>query len=335
MNLENLEEEMRSKGFKEAYIQTCLEYAGKLKANELPIIFDSKHLSLLMGLNVTVLYSYYIMADSLYNKIKVPKKTGGHRELFVPSENLKFIQRWLLSHILYKCKVHRSVNGFVREKSIINNAQRHIGKEVVVNLDIKDFFPSISSKQIYLLFIEMGYSKHLSKVFTGLCTSSDILPQGAPTSPYLSNLICRRLDERLENLAEKIQASYSRYADDITFSGSKDIRKYIALIKRVIVDEGFIVNEKKVRVQFQYHRQMVTGLIVNNKLSVPQKTKKYLRQQIYYCQKFGVKDNLKKQNIFKSNYKEHLYGMAYFIKMVEQDVGLNFLNELDKIDWEG
>lgn len=334
MDLFILKREMEKKNIDGIYIQKCIEYAQNLKDKGLPIIFDIKHFSMLMGLKSNELYGYYKVADILYKKIRIPKKMGGSRELSIPSENLKYIQRWILDHILYKCEIHDSACGFVKNKSIVDNAKKHVQKECVINLDIKDFFPTIQSKQIFFLFRGFGYSEHLSRIFTGLCTYSRVLPQGAPTSPYLSNLICLKLDERFQELAENIGASYSRYADDITFSGNKSIRKYIALFKNIIKSEGFSVNEKKVRVQFQYHSQMVTGIIVNEKLSVPQKTKSYLRQQIYYCRRYGVKDNLRKQEIFKSNYKDHLYGLAYFIKMVESQTGLVFLAELNEIDWE-
>ena len=329
-----LKKEMIKENHTEDYIELCVSYAQVLKDNGYPIIFDVKHFALLIGVNPKEIYSYYLFPEELYKTIKIPKKKGGLREITAPSENLKYIQRWILDNILYRASVDNNVNGFIKNKSIVDNAKEHVGKECVMNLDIKDFFPSITYIQIYNLFIKFGYTRHLSMVFTGLCTYKNILPQGAPTSPFISNLICKRLDSRLDHLAKKVDATYSRYADDITFSGNKNITKYLSLIKRVITDETFKVNEKKVRVQFKYHQQMVTGIVVNEKLSVPTKTKKYIRQQIYFSKKFGVKDNLRKQNINKTNYREHLYGLAYFIKMVESDYGNELLRDLSEIDWE-
>lgn len=329
-----LKKEMIKENHTEDYIELCVSYAQVLKDNGYPIIFDVKHFALLIGVNPKEIYSYYLFPEELYKTIKIPKKKGGLREITAPSENLKYIQRWILDNILYRASVDNNVNGFIKNKSIVDNAKEHVGKECVMNLDIKDFFPSITYIQIYNLFIKFGYTRHLSMVFTGLCTYKNILPQGAPTSPFISNLICKRLDSRLDHLAKKVDATYSRYADDITFSGNKNITKYLSLIKRVITDEKFKVNEKKVRVQFKYHQQMVTGIVVNEKLSVPTKTKKYIRQQIYFSKKFGVKDNLRKQNINKTNYREHLYGLAYFIKMVESDYGNELLRDLSEIDWE-
>lgn len=334
MNINELEDAMLAEQLEKDYIDLCINYAKNLITHGLPVIFDSKHLAKLIGIEVHELYAYYELSQTLYKEAVIPKKTGGSRTINAPSENLKYIQKWILENILYRIESSHVSMGFVPQRSIVNNAKRHIGKECVINLDIKDFFPSISYIQVYNLFISLGYTRHLSMILSGLCTFNNELPQGAPTSPYLSNLICKRLDSRLLNLAEHIEATYTRYADDITFSGERKIVKYIKLIKRVIREEQFKVNEKKVRVQFAHHQQMVTGLVVNTKLSIPAKTKKYLRQQIYYAQKFGVSNSLEKQEINKSNYKGHLFGLAYFIKMVEPSCGIEFIEQLKQIDWE-
>lgn len=334
MDVKKLENEMIIKEYSHEYTELCVSYACNLIDNGFPVIFDSKHLALLIGMEAKELYSYYELAQMLYKQAVISKKKGGNRILNMPSENLKYIQKWILENVLYKIECSYVSTGFVPQKSIVDNAKQHIDKECVINLDIKDFFPSISYIQVYNLFQNFGYTKHLSMVFAGLCTYNNVLPQGAPTSPYLSNLVCTRLDSRLLGLANYIGATYTRYADDITFSGKKEITKYIKLIKRVIKEERFNVNEKKVRVQFKHHKQMVTGLVVNTKLSIPIKTKKYLRQQIYYAKKFGVRSSLERQGVTKSNYQGHLFGLAYFINMVEPDCGSEFIEELRKIDWE-
>ncbi|WP_201713015.1 retron St85 family RNA-directed DNA polymerase [Rossellomorea arthrocnemi] len=334
MNIDTLKKMMENEQLSEDYINLCVTYARSLEDKGLPIIFDSIHLAKLIGIGTKELYSYYELAQTLYSTAVIPKKTGGSRKLNAPSENLKYIQKWIVENVLYRLDTSKVATGFVPQKSIVDNAKPHVGKECVINLDLKDFFPSIKYVWIYNLFISLGYTRHLSMLFTGICTLNNELPQGAPSSPYLSNLICEKLDSRLSSLAENMGASYTRYADDLTFSGDKEITKYIKLIKRVIKEEKFELNEKKVRVRFSYHQQMVTGLIVNEKLSVPQKTKKYLRQQIYYAKKYGVSSSLQKQGVTKSNYNGHLFGLAYFIKMVEPDCGTKFIEELKQIDWE-
>lgn len=334
MNLEILKEKMLKDEYDHNYIDKVASYAENLEFNGHIIIFDIKHLALLSGINSQLLYAHYEMRENQYKEFKIPKKTGGYRKIIAPSENLKYIQKWILDNILNTLNINGFANGFVANRSIITNARKHVGKACVVNIDIKDFFPSITYQEVYSVFIEMGYTRHLSIFFSGMCTHEGVLPQGAPTSPILSNIVCDNLDNRLAELANNINADYTRYADDITFSGNKSIAKYIKLIKTIIRNERFEINRKKLRVHYQHHRQMVTGLIVNEVLSVPKETKRYLRQQIYYSKKHGVTDNLLKQGIFKTNYKEHLYGLAYFIKMVEKAKAKRFIKELDQIDWE-
>ncbi|GAA0435391.1 hypothetical protein GCM10008983_09960 [Lentibacillus halophilus] len=334
MDLLKLENEMIEKQYNNDYIAEVITYAKAIQSNGYNVIFDIKHLSLLTGISIKELYAFYSMKENLYKEFKIPKRSGGYRKIIAPSENLKYIQRWILNNILHKVDINPHATGFVSSRSIVTNAVRHVGKECVVNLDIKDFFPSITFRQVYSVFQNMGYSKYVSMFFSGFLTYRGVLPQGGPTSPILSNIVCNRLDERLANLALHINADYTRYADDITFSGHKSVAKYIKLIKNIIQDEGFEINKKKIRVQHEYHRQMVTGLIVNEILSVPRETKKYLRQQIYFAKKFGVSNSLRKQELEKTNYSEYLYGIAYFIKMVEKSVGETFIKELNQVDWE-
>lgn len=334
MNLYELRKEMENENNTQEYIDLCLTYAQNLYDKCMPVIFDTNHLSLLSGIQLQDLIIYSKNSMKFYNEINIMKKSGGLRKIHAPSENLKYLQRWILKNILYSSRIKDCATGFVQGKSIVDNAKYHVDKECVINLDIKDFFPSIDSKRIYSVFYNLGYCTNLALLLTNICTYDRKLPQGAPTSPYLSNLVCRNLDERLEVLASKIDASYSRYADDITFSGNISITKYISLIKRVINEEKFIVNEKKVRVQMQHHRQIVTGIIVNKTIAVPDETSKYLRQKIYYCKKYGVDNSLKHESISKTNFKGHLFGIAYFIYMVDDKLGKKFIKELNEIKWD-
>lgn len=334
MNTTLLYEKMKIEGFNHEYITLCKKYADNLNFNDMPVIFDINHLSLLMGIDQFTLYKYSNCTEKLYKERNIPKKNNSLRKILIPSENLKYIQHWVLNNILNNIQFDKYVTGFTKGRSIVDNAKLHVCKECLINIDLKDFFPNIDFMQVYNIFANLGYSSSLSVFFTKICTYKGFLPQGAPTSPILANCACKKLDKRLYKLSNHIGASYTRYADDITFSGNNEIKKYINLIKHIIQNEKFIVNEKKIRVQHSYHKQVVTGLIVNETLKIPIKTKKYLRQQIYYSNKFGVDTNLQNQDIDKLNYKGHLFGLAYFIKMVEEEVGLDFLNQLNKIKWD-
>lgn len=224
--------------------------------------------------------------------------------------------------------------GFEHKTSIVKNAKKHLNQYCVINMDLKDFFSSVSKKKVFYLFSNLGYSKEMSYIFATICTYQNALPQGAPTSPKLSNLSCIRLDKRLAGLCKTYGANYSRYADDITISGNKYIKNMIPIVKKIIQEEKFSVNNKKTRILEKSQRQEVTGLNLNaGKVTVPRQYKRELQQEIYYCKKFGVANHLAHINCNKAFYKEHLYGKACFIKMVEPEKGKQFLKQLDEINW--
>lgn len=168
-----------------------------------------------------------------------------------------------------------------------------------------------------------------------LCTYNNELPQGAPTSPYLSNVVCLKLDKRISELAKKYGASYTRYADDITLSANTDISNIIPFVEKIVTDEGFSLNNKKTRVLYEYQRQEVTGLLVSgNRVRVDKKYIKKFKQEIYYCKKYGVADHLRHIKCDKRFYKEHMYGKAYFVNMVDANLGQRIIKDLDSIVWE-
>ena len=315
--------------------QKYVFYAEKLLENELPVIFDMKHFSLLIGIEYLELMKIINVSERFYNKRHIPKKSGGYRQLFIPAIRLKYIQRWILDHILVRIKISEYATGFCKDKSIVTNAKFHIGKECVLNMDMKDFFPSINDELIFRIFAYYGYTKKVSYMLATLCTFKGSLPQGAPTSPCLSNIVCLRLDKRLHNLAERYHASYSRYADDITFSGDKTIRDCQFFITKIVNDEGFEINDKKTRIAYKYQRQEVTGIIVNDgKLRVNKKYKRKIYQEIYYCTKFGILNHMKKTKCDKAFFQEYLYGKAFFINMVEPAEGKKLLYLLKKLFWD-
>ena len=317
------------------YIDLCVNYASILFDNKLPVVFDTIHLSKLLGISSFELIRYLAKEELFYRKVKIPKKSGGTRNLNIPSVNLKQIQRWILDNILYNIPISDVSNGFCRHKSIVTNASKHLNKECVINVDIKDFFPSIDQKRAYRIFRYYGYSKEVSLVFAKICTYKNQLPQGSPASPYLSNIACVMLDKRLNRLAQKYDAQYTRYADDITFSGKYGMGRIISIIDQIIEDEGFHLNQKKTRITFRDQRQEVTGLLVNNStLRVDKRYKRKVKQEIYYCLKYGVSDHLDYINCEKSFYKEHLYGKVFYIKMIEPVEGERLIKTLEKVEWE-
>ncbi len=333
--LNELKRELKRLKYKKTYVNLCVCYANRLIDSNLPVVFDIDHFCLLIGIEKSDLCRF-IYADSYcYTKTKIPKKSGGYRELNIPSADLKYIQRWILDNILSHMHVSEHATGFCNNLSILDNAKKHVNKPCIINMDIKDFFPSITFEQVFMIFKYYGYTKEVSFILAKLCTYNNRLPQGSPASPMLSNIRCLKLDKRLAALAKSFDAEYSRYADDITFSGPENINDLISVSKRIIKDEGFIVNEKKTRTALKHQRQEVTGLIVNNdKVRVNKKYKRKLYQELYYCQKFGVSEHMRKIGCDKAFYKEHLFGRAYFICMIEKDEGKKLFDILEKIQWD-
>ena len=334
--LASLRSAIIASGKSEKYSIVCCNYASSLLNSNLPVLFDNSHLARALGITPLdfgkLLYS---IDDYCYHEIKIPKKNGGVRTLDIPSMDLKYIQCWILDNILNKMHVSDYANGFVKNRSILTNAQNHINSECVVNIDLKDFFPTVKFEQVFRIFKYYGYTKEVSYTLSKLCTYRGILPQGSPASPAITNIICLKLDKRLSALGQKYEATFSRYADDITFSGKKAIVHLLPYAINIIRDEGFAVNLDKTHTSFKHQRQEVTGLIVNgDKVHVSQKFKKRFRQEIYYCKKYGVQSHLKHINDHHAFYKEHMYGQAFFINMVEPSLGQELLRLLDSISWE-
>ena len=316
-------------------VDDILRYQQRLKDNGVPIIFNLRHIRKIFRIRHNEQDLFFgDERKHLYHSFTIPKKSGGLREIEAPNKRLKSIQRWIKDEILESFSPSEYATGFRSNYSIVDNAKKHVGKELVINFDLKDFFPSITYADVLRLFVYIGYRLDVAHLLTKLCTNGkNVLPQGSPASPIISNLVLLRLDKRLGKLAESINCDYSRYADDITFSGNKSIKSIVPLVQQIIDEEGYTVNERKIRLQYSNQRQEVTGLTVNKKISVSATLIKEIENAIYFCSKYGVEDHMKHIGCNKSFYKEHLFGIAYFINMVDRDKGQRYLKELDAIIW--
>lgn len=311
------------------------EYKQRLTNNSVPVIYNLRHLRMILQISKAD-QDYYFgkYRGEQYHRFEIRKKSGGTRYIDAPCEDLKIRQRWIKENIIDKIPVSMKAKGFRKKLSIYDNAVLHINQELVVTIDIQDFFPSVRYKDVYRIFYYMGYNYQVSHLLTKMCTNQyNVLPQGAPTSPGISNIILLKLDKRLGRLADTYNCNYSRYADDITFSGKKSIINLIPTAITIIKDEGFRINEKKTRFLYSNQRQIVTGLVVNDKVSIPKKLIKELENAIYYCKKYGVLEHMRKINCQKAFYKEHLYGIAYYVKMIDEKKGVRYLKGLDEIEW--
>lgn len=255
------------------------------------------------------------------------------RKILSPSIKLKERQRWILRNILSIVKNRECVHGFVKGKSILTNAQCHVAKKEILCMDISDFFPTIKNEHVIRVFSNLGYVDSVARRLAALCTYEGFLPQGAPTSPALANIVFDTVDEKLIKYAECNGLVYTRYADDLTFStNDNSIEKHILKIKEIVEESEYQINESKTHVMKDNYRKIVTGLIVNEKVKVPKSFKNKLRQEIFYCKKYGISQHLNAVGRNSAvNFKEYMYGKAYFIKMVEKELGDYYLNELDEL----
>jgi retron-type reverse transcriptase len=217
-----------------------------------------------------------------YERRLIRKRSRGKRVLHIPGHELKSLQRRLLRRLFARLKCHPAVKGFQRGESIVTNALPHAGRAAVVRLDLHNFFPATTAKRVYRYFRRIGWNRPVARLLRRLCTHDGGLPQGAPTSPRLSNLVNFRLDRRIAALADKLGARYTRYADDITLSFAEDdrekIRYMVRFIRKAAAEEGYRVHgRKKLRIRRRHQQQRVTGLVVNAGVRLPRRTRRWLR----------------------------------------------------------
>lgn len=220
-----------------------------------------------------------------YREFSIPKSTTGSRDICAPSDELKQVQRRILRRLLTRLGTHPAAVGFQRGESIVTHARRHVGQAVVIRFDLANFFDSTSDARVQRYFRKIGWNRAAARLLTRLCTWIGSLPQGAPTSPRLSNLVNGRLDARLAGLAESFGAVYSRYADDLTFSFAEyrpdDVGTLRGTVRLIVEDEGYLLRPKKTRIRRQHHRQLVTGLVVNRTVNLPRVTRRWLRAVVH------------------------------------------------------
>ncbi|MDA0525383.1 retron St85 family RNA-directed DNA polymerase [Methanococcoides alaskense] len=268
--------------------------------------------------------------EKAYSTFNLPKKNGSLREISAPAKPMKYVQRWILDHILYKLDVGDFSHGFVPGKSIVTNASIHVNQDLVLGIDLKDFFPNIQFNSVRNIFKSAGYSPKVASLLADICTHHRTLPQGAPTSPTLSNLVALKIDEKIDAYCAKINFKYSRYADDITISGGSNLPKHKQIIIEIIEENGFIVNEDKTRMFSQGSKQKVTGLVVNDKVSIGRKRKKNIRATVHNILKNGPEMENRENNPF---FKEKIFGELAFVKMVDPDFANPLIQKLKSLDW--
>jgi RNA-directed DNA polymerase len=328
--------------------------AAKLRSLGLPVLSTPAELAAALGLPVPRLRWLAFHAEVAtrvhYVSFTVPKRSGGTRTLSAPHRTLAAAQRWVHRNIVARLPAEEPAHGFLPGRSIVSNARPHAGKAVVVNLDLENFFPSITFPRVRSVFQRLGYSPAVATVLALLCTECPRkqveyagqtyhvavgprgLPQGACTSPGSSNQVARRLDRRLQGLAAKLDLTYTRYADDLTFSGDAALNGRVgylmARVRHIAADEGFAVNEKKSRVQRRNKAQEVTGLVVNDGPGVARKEVRRLRAILHRARRQG----LEKQNRDgRPHFRAWLAGKIAYVRMVRPEIGARLQAELDAL----
>jgi RNA-directed DNA polymerase len=321
-----------------AGLQSVASDVAKLEARGLPVLHDSSDLAGRMGIKLSALrwLTYHRRAAAVvhYRRFDIAKKTGGVRSISAPLPALAQCQRWVLENVLAPLAVEPQAHGFVPGRSILTNAQPHTGRAVVVNLDLKDFFPGITFRRVKGLFHGVGYSEHVATVLALLCTEPPrvaaevdgkvyhvalgerILPQGACTSPALTNALCRRLDRRLHGLARRHGFAYTRYADDLTFSGDRPgvVGRLLRSVRAIVAAEGFTEQPPKTRVMRQARRQEVTGVTVNRRPTVARREVRLLRAILHNAARHGLESQNRDR---RPDFSAYLRGRVEFVCMVD------------------
>ena len=284
-------------------------------------------------------------SGSPYVEFEIDKANGSKRPIAAPRAPLRKVQRAILRQILDKVPLHDAAHGFVKGRSTVTNAKPHERAALVVKLDLVDFFPTMHFRRVRGVFNQLGYSQKVAQVLAALCTYRPVLdgqlvtwpgvlPQGAPTSPALANIACRRMDARLAALAKKSGAHYTRYADDLTFSFEsepKTLGRFLWWVDQICQQEGFAENARKRRVLRKKNQQRVTGVIVNSGLFIPRKDRRRFRAILTNVKKNGMAAEARG----KKDFAAYLLGFAAYVKMVQPELGKKWLAEARALATKG
>lgn len=297
-----------------------------------------------------------------YHYRVLPKSSGNIRLIEIPKPRLKDVQRQILFHILNKIPAHPAAHGFLKGRSIKTFAAPHVGRRVLLRMDLEDFFPTFPAARIEAFFRTAGYPESVADLLAGLCTttaprsvwsrpSRDIgracqleardlysrlhLPQGAPTSPALANLCTYRVDCRLAGFARSLSADYTRYADDLVFSGEeafeKRVDRFAVHVAAILLEEGFSVNHHKTRVMRRGVCQHVAGIVANERMNMSRKDFDRLKATLTNCVRHGPETQNRNAH---PHFRAHLTGRVAFVEMLNPSKGRRLRSLLEEIQWQ-
>lgn len=310
---------------------TQMVLAFQAEHRGLPFLYDTHQLAAFLQMNRKRLFDLVKQVDEHYDQVKIVQKNGKMRVLHVPDGALKAVQRQIQRNILMHFLPSPHATAYIRRRTLVDNAAPHVGKKYLLKLDITDFFGSIQFAQVYRsAFCSPYFPKQAGVLLTRLCCWQGALPQGAPTSPALSNLVMKSFDVYLGDWCQKHAIAYTRYCDDMTFSADRPLYIVYQKVQIMLEHMGFSLHEDKTCFVTRASRQCVTGLTVNETVSVSRVYKRQLRQELYYAQKFGLADSLRhtqRREFFTGDtpdverYRNHLLGQVGFVLQVEPENG--------------
>jgi len=287
---------------------------------------------------INMLYSISNNIENNYRIFKIKKRNGKLRSICEPNPTLKNIQRRILNNILNNKRISKYAKAYKKGISLRDNAIEHLNKEIILKLDIKDFFENIKFSDIYDSCFSIEYfPKEIGMLLTHLCTYNNHLTQGSPTSAYISNLVMKEFDEYIGDYCENNNISYTRYSDDLTFSGNFNPSTVIKIVRKALLKLNLEINDNKTCIIKKGNRQTVTGITVNEKVQICSTYRRNIRKEIYYIKKFGIDSHLNFINnkINKDKYLKSLNGkINYVIQINNNDQEFlkykNYVNELLK-----
>lgn len=307
-------------------VEMVLDYRCE---HPLPFVYDTYQLAGLLKIPRGQLFALTRRADRAYHTVEIAKPGGGKRRLMIPDSQLRTVQHRILRQILDRLPVSSFATAYHRGANLTQNAAPHAGKRYLLKLDIADFFGSIRFSQVYAAAFHTGhFPVQIGAMLTRLCCRNEVLPQGAPTSPALSNLVMARFDAAIGAWCGKRGIAYTRYCDDMTFSSDTPLWQVYQKVSGMLADMGFSLNPRKTRFLTDAGRKTVTGLTVNDGVRVPSDYKRRLRQEVYYACKFGLSDSIVRggKTAFMENgvpnemrYWQHLRGKIGYVLQIEPD----------------
>lgn len=276
--------------------------------------------------------NFYVILNHIedcYHTVNITKKNGKKREINMPGEWLADIQKRIYKYILCNASVSECAAAYAKGRSIHDATVKHIGQPILVKLDIKSFFESIDFETVKDVFLSLGFDKYQTLTLANFCCYKGRLPQGTSTSPMISNLVMREFDDHLSNYCLKHDIKYTRYSDDMLFSGDFDAKHLIGYVNLLLQDFGFELNQSKTKVIKQGQRQSALGVVLNEKQQVSKEYRKQIRQEIHYCSKYSVKSHLERMNDNRFvlpngepdyiGYVENLYGRINFALQINPE----------------